>query len=174
LNSKKPLLNLRFIVMKHNEHEVPNLADFARNLGADVATLRTLHPYDDDRLKDKTVSGDFVPGDKVYRRFSYDAETRSRIRRRHNPCKALWNNPSIHWNGAVCGCSFDPHDQYVLGNLESQSFREIWFGAPYRTFRRRFRRDYRQLALCKDCTYAFEGGACSTEDIIQTVHLREE
>jgi len=36
-------VNLRFIVMKHSEHQVPLARDFARSLGVDVLTLRKFH-----------------------------------------------------------------------------------------------------------------------------------
>jgi len=45
--------------------------------------------------------------------------------------------------------------------------KEIWRGEKYRSFRRRFRRDYRDMAICRECTNAYAGGMCSTEDIIE-------
>lgn len=169
LNSETPLVNLRFVVMKHNEHEIPRLKDFAEQLGVDVLTLRSLYPYDDGNSCATEADGnEFLPENPEYQRFVYDPETRSRVRRKHNPCKTLWNNPAIHWDGKVCPCTFDPHDKHVLGDLDQETFRDIWFGASYRKLRRQFRKDYQHLDLCSECTNAFEGGACSTEDIVET------
>jgi len=165
--SRTPLVNIRFIVMKHNEHEVPLLPGFAKNLGVDMLTTRALYPYDDNTgSKTEAAGHPFIPENPEYRRFLIDPEKGTRIRRKKNPCKALWNNPAIHWNGVICPCSFDPHDTHMMGNLNEKSLREIWSGTKYRQMRRQFRRNYRNLALCADCTYAFEGGSCSTEDII--------
>jgi hypothetical protein len=36
LNSQTPLINPRFLVMKHNEQEIPGLKKLARSLGVDV------------------------------------------------------------------------------------------------------------------------------------------
>ena len=47
LQSRTPLIDLRFLVMKHNEHEIPRLKGFARSLEVDALTLRTLCTYDD-------------------------------------------------------------------------------------------------------------------------------
>ena len=43
LGSRTPVVNLRFIVMKHSEHEIPRLEEYARSLGVDVLTLRKFH-----------------------------------------------------------------------------------------------------------------------------------
>ncbi len=36
-----PLITLRFIVMKHNEHQVDRVKDFGKALGVDVVTFRS-------------------------------------------------------------------------------------------------------------------------------------
>lgn len=167
LNSTTPLINLRFLPMKHNEHEIPTLRELARSLGVDALTLKTVNPYDGGECSsDKADGNAFLPENPAYRRFEYDASG-SRIRRKRNPCKQLWNNPVIHWNGKVSPCTYDPHDNYVQGDVTQQTFREIWWGVPYCTFRRKFRRDYQKIAFCSECSYAFEGGSCSTEIIAE-------
>lgn len=169
LNLKSPLVNFRFIVSKHNEHEIPQLKSFAEKLGVDLLTIRTLYPFDDgDSCATKTDGRVFVPTNPKYQRFSYDPNTNSRIRRKWNPCKTLWNNPTIHWNGNISPCTFDPHDQHVLGNLTNDTFKSIWFGNAYRKFRQEFRKNYQKIDLCAECTNAFKGGACSIEDIVES------
>ena len=165
--SEKPLINIRFIVMNHNEHQISLLYDFANDLGADMLTIRTLYSYDDETKSKTNIDGNnFIPKNIEYQRFVIDPEKGTRIRRKSNPCKTLWNNSSIHWNVVFCPCSFAPHDTHVLGNLNDQSFKDIWFGRHYQHLRQQFRRNYRYMDLCANCTYAFEGGSCNTEDII--------
>jgi len=171
LNSKTPLINLRFLPMKHNEHEIPLLRDFAGSLGVDVLTLKTLNPYHGGECDSGNVNGnEFVPESRVYKRFEYNLKDHLRIRRKRNPCKALWNNPIIHWNGKVSPCTFDPHDHYVAGDLNTETLKDIWSGDHYRKLRRQFREDYKRIDLCSECTYAFEGGSLSTE-IIAEAHF---
>ena len=157
LNSARPLINLRFLLMKHNEHEVPQLKDFARSLGVDVLSLKTLNPYDDDTK--------LLPERDGYRRFTYTRDGQRPVRRQHNPCKNLWNTPAVHWNGTVALCTYDYDEAYVLGDLKSDSFRDIWFGIPYRRIRRQFRSDWERIHLCNECSYAYEGGSCIDEII---------
>ena len=165
LNTSTPLINFRFMVMQHNEHEVPQLESFTRSLGVDVLSLRTLNPFYNIRGK----KGDIRPPlNPQYRRFTPDPKNGKPTRRKQNPCKTLWNMPAIHWDGTVCPCTFDPDEDYPLGNVARQSFQEIWFGAPYQQVRNTFRKDYTDMTLCTDCSYAFEGGTCNSEVIVKT------
>jgi radical SAM protein with 4Fe4S-binding SPASM domain len=168
LHSKTPLVNFRFVVMKHNEHEIPRLRGFAQSLGVDMLSLRALHPHDDKGLLKGSRNGSqFMPANPLYHRYKDDSDGVSMKRRNYNPCRKLWNSATLHWNGTVCPCCFDPHDRHVLGDLTDTDFRKIWKGQAYREMRRAFRQDYRRLTMCADCTYAYEGGALSTEDFIE-------
>jgi radical SAM protein with 4Fe4S-binding SPASM domain len=164
LNSTTPLIDMRFIVMRHNEHEIPELRELARSLKVDALTLRTLCTYDDGEYCITEADGSgFVPKNASYQPFKLDPRLQSPIRRDTNPCKVLWNNPAIHSDGKAFACTFDPHGRKVLGDLLEGSFRDIWWGPSYKELRRKFRNDYQQLSLCRDCTYAFEGGAMGEE-----------
>ncbi len=173
LNSKTPLINLRFIVMKHNEHEIPQLKDLARSLGVDALTFKTLNPYSNDTyfekrsIKDESVN-EFLPENYSYRRFRYTHNDQERIRVKNNPCKSLWNTPGIHWNGTVCPCTFDCNEKYVLGDLKTDTFKNIWFGTRYSRMRSQFRTDWEKINFCRECTYAYKGGNCAREAIADT------
>jgi radical SAM protein with 4Fe4S-binding SPASM domain len=171
LGSKKPLINFRFIVMRHNEHEIPQLKELARSLGVDALTLKTLNPCLQDPYAAEEEAGkqeDFLPRNRQFRRFKEDG-MHSRVRRTRNPCKHPWYHPDIHWNGVVCSCTFDPREKFPLGDLREKSFREIWADEPYRRLRRQFRADWNQVSLCRECGYAYEGGDCSRETIAEAV-----
>lgn len=167
LNSGTPLVNLRFIVMRHNEHEVPQLIELARSLQVDVLTLKTLNPYSQDPYSgiDGAGGNEFLPRNPRYRRFKIDSTGLDRIRLRRNPCKQLWNSPTIHWTGTVCPCTYDPREKYVLGDLRKDTFKKIWFGTSYRRMRREFHTNWEKIAPCGECSYAYKGGNCSCETI---------
>jgi radical SAM protein with 4Fe4S-binding SPASM domain len=162
LESETPLVNFRFIPMKHNEHELPRLKDFAGSLGVDLLTLKTLNPHCEHVLDEDK---DFMPQDPFYQRFKYDQEG-GRYRRKRNPCKAFWNNPIIHWDGKISPCTYDPHDDYTVGDFANSQFKEIWWGSALKELRRLFRQNYQKIKQCTWCSYAFEGGTLSSETII--------
>lgn len=169
--SRKPCLNFRFIVTRDNEQEIPKVRKVARQMGADVLTFKTLNncmPNFDHGETAVLLNPFFIPRQAKYQRFKTDARGRL-LRRRRNPCKQLWNHPVVHWNGNITPCTFDAHDRYTLGNLQEDSFRDIWWGEPYREMRRQFREDYRQIKLCNGCTYAFDGGSCANETIAEVI-----
>jgi radical SAM protein with 4Fe4S-binding SPASM domain len=173
LGSATPIVNFRFIVMDHNERDIPAVRVLARDLGADVLTFKTLNhclrdPYRDTAANAAAAGDAFSPVGAGYRRFRTDAAGH-RIRRRRNPCKQLWNNPSVHWNGNVCPCTFDPQDQHVLGSLARERFWDVWSGDRYRRLRRDFARDAGAMALCGECSYAYEGGSLACETIAEAV-----
>ena len=161
--------------MRHNEHEVPRLEEFARSLGVDALTLKTLNPASQDPYAadaEAEKRDDYLPQDRRFWRFRGDS-MHTRVRRKRNPCKHLWYHPCIHWNGAVCTCTYDPHEKFPLGDLREQSFREIWDGEPYRRLRRQFREDWNRVPRCNECSYAYEGGSCSHEAIAKAVFFAE-
>ena len=161
-------VHLRFLAMRHNEHEIPGLERMARGLGVDGYSIKTLNPYDQGECYSTKADGlEFIPQDPRYQRFEYDAKTGTRVRVQANPCLRLWNHPVLHWDGKVAPCDFDPHDHYTVGDLDRERFRDIWWGARATDLRRQFRRDYRKLPLCAGCTYAFKGGNCSLETIAE-------
>ena len=169
LNSQTPLVNFRFIVMKHNEHEIPRLEEFARSLGVDALSLKTLYPgHGVDPSMDQ--ENEFVPTDPRYQRFRYD-ENKNRIGVGQNPCKGLWNAPAIHWNGVICTCSFDVNENCTFGDLTKSSFEECWRGDAYAAMRRQFRENWSDIHLCGGCSYAYEGGSCATETIADVTFL---
>ncbi len=168
---RTPVVNLRFIVMGHNEHEIPQLEQLARSLGVDVLTLKTLNPGSQDpyRADEKLRHEDMLPVARKYRRFQAGMHQR----RRSNPCTEPWNGTVVHWNGTVLSCTYDTQDRRVLGDLRESSFAEIWRGPRYRDLRRRFRRDWTRVEMCGHCSYAFEGGACTDEIIAEALFFDE-
>ena len=155
LNVSHPFVNVRTVVMKHNENEIPKIKALMQDMGVDALTLKTMNPYDSDES--------LLPNKAAYRRFHYLADGKTRIRRKHNPCKHFWNMPAIHWNGYVCMCTYDSHESYIMGDLKKESFRNIWKGIGYQRIRKQFRTNWENIDLCAGCSYAYEGGSCIDE-----------
>ncbi|MGV7222794.1 MAG: radical SAM/SPASM domain-containing protein [Nitrospinales bacterium] len=172
LQSITPMINLRFIVMKHNEHEVPQLKEFAELLGADLITLKTLNPHDGLNVIGKTgPEAEFLPQNPNYQRFRLDPITHKPVRRTHNPCKDLWNYSAMNRDGKIVMCCEDYSEKTLLGDLKTETFKDVWFGHNYRELRHKFRDDYRTISLCAQCSSAFEGGALGTELIADSHFL---
>jgi len=176
MNSKTPLINLRFIPMKHNEHEIPELKKLAKSLGVDTLSIKTLNPYgcySDEISEDPAYYEKSLTTDERYHRFKYEglSANRSRIRR-NPPCMKLWDCMTISWNGDVCLCAFDYRNKYSIGNIRVNSIKNVWNGTTIRSIRRQFGKDYQKIQLCKNCTYSFVGGSLDGE-IIREVYYNQ-
>lgn len=169
-----PLVNLRFIVMRHNEHEIPRLKDFAAGLGVDALALRKFHAVPDPRMRSSWAEADFVPTRPEYQLPVLTPGTLLPVRARANPCRNLWNCPTIHWNGTLCSCFMDWNERRPLGVIGPQSLREIWHGKTYRELRTRFRRGWRDDPLCGECALGYVGGDVGSEANAEILMLRPE
>lgn len=174
IGSKKPFVNLRFIVMKQNEHEIPEVKDLAKSMGVDALTFFTLNPYIDkiygeSPLIKNTHEDELLPENNHYKRFKMTQDGQARLRLKRNPCKHLWNNPVIHWDGTVCPCTYDYQGKYILGDLKKESFKNIWYGTPYQSLRNTFRKEWENLDLCRECSYGYAGGDLGREAIAEAL-----
>jgi radical SAM protein with 4Fe4S-binding SPASM domain len=79
-----------------------------------------------------------------------------------------------HGSGSVCPRTYDPREKYALGDIKNNSFKSIWLGAPYRRMRRQFRKSWDQLPLCRECSYAYKGGNCYNETILDAFFFDTE
>jgi radical SAM protein with 4Fe4S-binding SPASM domain len=66
-----------------------------------------------------------------------------------HPCYAAWTHSLIDFNGNVYVCCMTRERIPPLGNLRTQSFREIWGGARYRQIRLKMHPP--ALAACRRC-----------------------
>ena len=80
--------------------------------------------------------------------FSYHENTA-----RYPPCSRLWSTAVITWNGDVVPCIYHANHEYVLGNLEDNSFKDIWNSEKMLTLRRSMLdNNYLQhSSLCEHC-----------------------
>lgn len=74
-----------------------------------------------------------------------------------NGCARLWFNPVITWDGRVLPCCFDKNAEHVMGDLKTDSFRDIWNGPRYRIFRRELAMDRKGIEICRNCTSGLRG-----------------
>jgi len=74
-----------------------------------------------------------------------------RTKRRWEGCLRTWFSTVVLCDGSVVPCCFDKDGEYVMGNLLTQNFDDIWHGDPYREFRRQTMRR-RAFPICHNCT----------------------
>jgi radical SAM protein with 4Fe4S-binding SPASM domain len=63
----------------------------------------------------------------------------------------------ITWDGKVIPCCFDKDADHIMGDLNFESFRDIWSGSKYRLFRRVLLSDRGAVEICRSCTSGMKG-----------------
>ncbi len=162
-----PLISLTFVVSESNEHEIPQLQEKAKELGVDALTIKKLNPTSTN--SEKWQGDQHIARNPDLVRLKY--EDGRRVRVKHNPCKALWQRTTLRWDGRINACAYDFHGKQTLGHLRQDDFVQIWSGPAYEKMRKQFREDWNQISICRNCTYAFEGGSYD-EVFAETIFLK--
>jgi len=145
-----PRLNLRFIVMKHNEKELPLINQLAEELQVDFLTLRALAIAA--HLGENLVST-FSPDNPRYRGYRYNTDN-SQGEETPFTCMRPWKRITLGALGEIISCEYDYKDRHSFGNLNTEkSPISIWKGAIAKEFRKKFNLGNNDFFLCRDCIY---------------------
>lgn len=69
-----------------------------------------------------------------------------------SPCRLLWSELTILWDGTVVPCANVFEKQNVLGNFSQQSLGDIWNGPPMRKLRdAHLRNEVSDIPVCATC-----------------------
>jgi radical SAM protein with 4Fe4S-binding SPASM domain len=147
LKSKTPHLIFQFLVVRPNEHQIPEIYKLAEEIGIDEVRLKTAQIYD------YAQGNPLIPNQDRYSRYRKQADGSYRIKNQLlNHCWKLWHACVITWDGVVVPCCFDKDAKYRMGNLQEQSLREVWQQQPYREFRQQLLKGRDKIDICTNCT----------------------
>lgn len=147
LKSKTPHIIFQFLVVKPNEHQIPQVYKIANEIGVDEVKLKTAQIYDYQN------GSDLIPVQDKYSRYKKQADGSYAIKNAlDDHCWKMWHSCVITWDGKVVPCCFDKDAHFVLGDLNKNSFHEIWFGEKYNQFRASLLRSRSEIEICKNCT----------------------
>lgn len=145
-----PILHMRFIVMKHNQHEVPQIKDFARTNHFDLLTVRTLSIIDSEST-DQTHRN-LVPDKLEFQ--PYDYRHGKRFERRDFICQEPFWFPTVFSDGTLVACEQDYNAQKSLGVISKHvSFRDLWFNRHAASVRKIIRDHPKSISFCRNCPY---------------------
>lgn len=147
LKSKTPHIIFQFLVVKPNEHQIGDVYRLAKKVGVDEVALKTAQVYD------YKNGSELIPSIAKYSRYKKQSDGSFTIKNQLlDHCWKMWHSCVITWDGKVVPCCFDKDAHFTLGNLNQQSFEEIWRGDKYRTFRDSLLRSREEIEICKNCT----------------------
>lgn len=112
-HGKKTRIEWQFLALRNNEHEIEDARLLAKKIGVHffVKGFRETDP-------------ELTP---------LDPKLRSSFLSK--PCKDIYKQLGIYWNGDVVPCCYDVDAGQIMGNIMEQGLGEIWASEKYERFR---------------------------------------
>lgn len=153
--AKTPLINLQFIVMKHNEAELDEAERIARRLltPRDKFLVKTAQVYTAEQ------AATFLPQDETFRRYEEGEQGQLRVKGQPaRGCKVLWYSTMVNWNGAVAPCCFDKNVDFNMGQaFDKGAWGRIWKDRAYMDFRKKILKERDSVDMCRNCSEGYRG-----------------
>ncbi|MDX2191671.1 MAG: radical SAM/SPASM domain-containing protein [Bacteroidota bacterium] len=147
LRKSNPIIVMQFVVFNHNENEIEDIKKLAKKLKVDRLEIKTAQVYD------YQTDSEWIPNKVELSRYQKDANNIYQIKNDHlNKCWRMWQSAVITWDGKVVPCCFDKDAHHSMGNLNNNSFEEIWFSDKYNDFRNQILRSRKSINICTNCT----------------------
>jgi radical SAM protein with 4Fe4S-binding SPASM domain len=130
---KKTRIEWQFLVLKNNEHEV----EIAKNMAEEIRVHFFTKGYRES-----------VP-ELIAENLDYRAKYHKK------PCKDIYHQIGIYWNGDVVPCCYDVDGSEIMGNLNENDLLSIWNSEKYCAFRERIdnflRSSDNEPLICRNC-----------------------
>jgi radical SAM protein with 4Fe4S-binding SPASM domain len=144
-NSSPLKVVIQFLVNRNNENQIKAVKKFAADMNASLY-LKSM------QIIDRDSYDTWLPSMSRYSRYKKEGaewEIKSNLPDR---CARLWFNPVITWDGKVIPCCFDKDADYLMGDMNEESFSDIWNGSKYRLFRKKIVTRRSAIKICRNCT----------------------
>jgi len=147
LNSVTPLIELQFLVLKTNEHQMGDMKRLAKSIKVDRLTFKTAQLYNYEN------GNKLLTTKNKYARYKQMSSGKYRMKgNQPNRCWRLWNGAVVNAKGDVLPCCFDKESEFSFGNINEKSFSENWHTKNASGFRGKILQNRKQFEICRNCT----------------------
>jgi radical SAM protein with 4Fe4S-binding SPASM domain len=147
LKSSTPFIIFQFLVVKPNEHQIQEVQQLADELDIDELVLKTA------QINDFKNGSDLIPDNEKYSRYKKNSHGQYEIKNTlDNQCWKMWHSAVITWDGNVVPCCFDKDATYSMGNIQTESFQDIWNNNKYNSFRTNLLKSRSSIDICTNCS----------------------
>ena len=141
LGLTRPFVILQIIVMNGTAADLEGFREYWEARGADQVLFK---PFDNWAGQMRDVFDGLQVGER-------QAAMKSP---RKYPCKNLWEHMVVAWDGRAVPCCEDYNAEMTLGDLNTQTIREIWNSPAYVALRQAELAGRNNSSLCANCTSA--------------------
>jgi radical SAM protein with 4Fe4S-binding SPASM domain len=147
LQSATPHIIFQFLVVRPNEHQIADVQKLATELGVDEVKLKTAQVYEYEH------GNPLIPTIDKYSRYKQQTDGTYTVKNKlSNHCWKLWHSCVITWDGKVVPCCFDKDATHRLGDLQTQTFAQVWHSEAYYRFRRSILQSRKNIDICANCS----------------------
>lgn len=147
INSPSPFLEIQFLVLKTNEHQLNDMRKLAKEWKVDKLTFKSAQLYDFEN------GHSLLTSINKYARYELRNDRKYHIKNPlRNRCKRLWYGAVVTSKGDVLPCCFDKDSRFVFGNINNQSFAESWHSEQSYKFKKGILKNRKQYEMCRNCT----------------------
>ena len=169
LKSKRPLIELQFLVFKHNRDELAEIVNIARKNQVERVAFKTAQIYSAEQ------GFEYLPQDTDFTRYEFDGKEFKLKSELPNFCKRLWLNATVNWDGSVSPCCFDKDADYAMEFLfdKKAPFKKVFKNEKYMAFRRQILTDRKSIEMCRNCTEGLKEPYARIVEIQDKVSIRK-
>ena len=144
------VLAWRYIVFKHNEHEIPELKKLAERLGVDRLLIKNIE------VRSLKEAEEWLPSDDKFRRYDYSGNQLIVKNAHKKSCTRPWLSSLINWDGTFVPCCFDKNGEYPMGNVDNMiQIDKMWKGKNFSRFRTTLLQNRQSINICRNCNQGF-------------------
>lgn len=144
--SNSPFIELQFLVMRHNQHQIKQMRVFAKQTGVDKLSFKTAQVYNFDT--EITI----IPTLKEKSRYKQNPDGSWVISNKiRNRCHRIWSSLVVTWDGKVVPCCYDKDADHQTGDLLEEPLSEIWKNQFYNSFRKEVFSNRSEIEICRNC-----------------------
>lgn len=161
--AERPYTNLRLVLSKENQDDLPNVEHLARELGVNMFSYK--------RMSGQKISDGLCDGcgarEEDFNHSEYEGN--KRLPDFSVQCVYPFRQPTVFCDGTAVACEYDYDADLAWGNIRSAPFRTMWNSGRAINIRRRIRVGLQPPLFCKRCPYKdMQGNSC----VISSIELR--
>jgi MoaA/NifB/PqqE/SkfB family radical SAM enzyme len=139
MRSNYPLIEVQFLVNKTNEQQIKKAPGFAKKLGADLFTFKSM------QIISNEGAALFLPSDKQFNRYY-----RNKRKNKHRNCFRLWSHMVYTSDGLLVPCCYDKIPHYAM-SLSDDEVMNSWKSDAFMQFRNNVLKNINTPGICSNC-----------------------
>lgn len=141
-----PIVELQFLVMGHNQHQIREMKEFARNSGIDKLAFKTA------QVNNFQDGNALIPTLKSKSRYKQLADNSWVLKMKPRDfCHRIWSSLVVTWDGKAVPCCYDKNAGYRFGDLLEESISKIWKNQQIASFRKKILENRNDIDICRNC-----------------------